>query len=203
MKGTRPYILIGLGLPLLLGISGCGIGPCTDCGLAVTATPSTIALGRSSQLDVSTSGSPRLQCSWDDPSNTLNDTTICDPTATPTVATTYDVVATNSAKPHKQVTGQVTVHVTGYASFTLTVIGADNVGGVSSTPLGIGFGCGATCSTSFATGTTVVLTAETGRVHWSGCDSVDGNTAPPPPQSTVGSNCSVMMNAKRTVTVSP
>ena len=84
------------------------------------------------------------------------------------------------------------------ASFTLTTftLGVSKTGAgggtVTSSPAGIS--CGADCSESYASGTTVTLTpvANTGSLFagWTGCDSVSGTT------------CTVTVSAARTVTAS-
>mgnify|MGYP006270576123 CR=1 FL=1 len=74
--------------------------------------------------------------------------------------------------------------------FPLTVV--SKAGLVTSAPAGIS--CGATCVASFASGTSVVLTASPASgvllTGWSGCDSITGG----------GMNCTVSMNAARSVT---
>lgn len=73
----------------------------------------------------------------------------------------------------------------------LTVVNAGTGSGtVTSNPAGIS--CGSSCSASFNSGTSVVLTAAAAAgstfTSWSGCDSSNGNT------------CTVVLNASRSVT---
>ena len=185
----------------LLPISGAGrfdVSTDPKTQISTSAAPMSITAGQSSQLDVTvTGGTPPYSFSWS-PSDSLNNGAIATPLAKPTATTTYFVDVTD-------VVGQsvrnisLTVNVSsGPPSFTLTVAGVNNAGAVSSTPSGINFGCGATCSASFASGTTVLLVSEGGKVTWSGCDFVDGS-----PAAKVGTSCTVHMNANRAVTILP
>src|SRR5207245_7334219 len=115
MKGTRQCVLILLGLALLVAVSGCGGFGNTD--VFVTATPSTIAAGQSSQLDAGVKPgdlalespvTPPIHCGWlEQPpgmvpprqTNTLSSTTICNPVATPNVTTSYVVYISDSSSP--------------------------------------------------------------------------------------------------------
>jgi hypothetical protein len=77
------------------------------------------------------------------------------------------------------------------ADYTLTV----NKSGTNGTVTGTGIDCGLDCSESYASGTSVTLTASgiPGSTFdsWSGCDSTSG---------TSGNVCTVIMNQSRTVT---
>src|SRR5437016_1208524 len=130
------------------------------------------------------------------------------PTSPTTNRSTLTLTASSTAT-----TGTVTVTITGTSGsltntttltltvnpqfFTLSVsttMGLLASGTVTSSPAGINCGSnGSDCSTSYVSGTTVILTAHPGLlvgVQWtSGCDSVSGNT------------CTVNMNSARSVTV--
>jgi hypothetical protein len=170
----------------------------TQMHVSASASPTTILRGQFSQLGVTvTGGTPPYRFFWD-PRDSLNDRTLATPKATPTVTTDYVVSVVDAAGQIAD--AMVTVNApSGPTAFKLTVIGGDSVGAVSSTPTGVGFGCGRTCSASFASGTTVSLVSElASAVTWSGCDSVDSN-----PEATRGITCTVVMSADRNVTVSP
>ncbi len=99
-----------------------------------------------------------------------------------TATTGYDfVTGLGSPRANNFMGGQVTL--------TVSKVGAGN-GTVTSNPAGIN--CGSTCSAGFTNGTAVTLTATpvgfSSFGGWSGCDSVSGN------------QCTVTMNANRTVT---
>ncbi len=79
-------------------------------GITVTANPSVINVGFTSQLDVSvSSGQPPYNYQWS-PAATLSNTNIRNPVAFPAQTTTYDVIVTDSAGAQLQ--GSVTVTVT-------------------------------------------------------------------------------------------
>jgi hypothetical protein len=87
------------------------------------------------------------------------------------------------------------VTVSAPASFILTVVNTnpDALGGVSDNQ-GLIASCFATrCSATYPSGTTVVLATGPGAPpNWSGCNSVDSTK-----------HCTVVMDANKTVTVSP
>lgn len=90
------------------------------------------------------------------------------------------------------VTGFMTASVVCFSSgVPLTVAFAAGTGTVTSVPTGLG--CASTCSSTFPSGTAVMLTATpTGgltTVTWLGCDSISGNV------------CTVNLTSSRTVTV--
>ena len=80
---------------------------------------------------------------------------------------------------------------TGGSDLPLTVTYASGTGTITSVPTGLG--CASTCSSTFPSGTAVMLTATpTGgltTVTWLGCDSISGNI------------CTVNLTSSRTVTV--
>src|SRR5712691_8601321 len=126
MKGTRLCVLIGLGLPLLLAVSGCELKG--DLSLTATADPGVILQGQSSHLSVGVEGGvPPYYCLWDDlGSSTFN---LCDRQVTPRVGTIYGVTVHDSGHPPEfvQTKVSVTVLVLSPLSFTLIVNGANTV----------------------------------------------------------------------------
>jgi hypothetical protein len=157
--------------------------------VSASATPATIAPGQSSQLQATVmGGAPPFAFKWSDSSfgNTAK------PVAKPTTTTTYTVTATN---PDQQSgSASVTVKVSSPASFILTVVNTngDALGGVSDDRGSIA-SCFAMCSATYPSGTTVVLATGPGAPpNWSGCNSVDSTK-----------HCTVVMDANKTVTVSP
>ncbi len=166
--------------------------------VSVIASRTSISAGETSQLGAfATGGKPPYSYLWT-PFASLSSSVIANPFATPSATTTYTVTVTDDVG--QRAPGMVTVTVSGPATFTLTVAVtlSGTLGPVSSNPQGI-FSCPFTsCVASFPSFTTVVLTAEASAAPtWGNCTSVDNSSLP------FFSRCTVVMNANKTVTVSP
>jgi hypothetical protein len=160
--------------------------------VSAIATPTKLP-GQTSLQATPTGGAPPYSFSWT-PSNGLDDATSATPVASPAATTTYTVTVTDNVG--QTASASVTVTVSPKSStFTLTV-----VNNISTTPRSVltypiaGILCPSTCAASFPSGTTVTIyeTAQT-TANWQGCLLVDNN----------GTRCTVVMDADKTVTVSP
>jgi N-acetylmuramoyl-L-alanine amidase len=178
-------------------VGGGGVGTPT----ASSVSPNTLVQGTGSQ-EVTVSGTnftanSRHQLAvnggqWVTPSTALtyvNATTVRVWLSTTTAQTTSIRVCADGT--YAQCSGAVSVAIQAPTSNVALTVSKSGTGGgtVTSSPTGIN--CGATCSSSFASGTSVVLTAQPSSGSsfsgWSGCATSSGQT------------CTVQMSAARTV----
>jgi hypothetical protein len=174
--------------------------------VSVSAAPTTIAPGQTSQLQATaTGGAGPYDFNWM-PGTSLTGNGTASPVATPSTTTTYSVTVTDRSNNNvvldsggsQTASASVTVSLSGSTSFTLTVTNQlfDIFGVMSSTPAGIS--CPKTCSASFASGTTVVLLLQgVGPPFWNGCNSVTNSNDPT--SGLVFSRCTVVMDADKNV----
>lgn len=150
------------------------------CNLA--ANPASITSGGSSTLTATCNGSPTAYV-WT--GGTCAGTTAVSCTVTPTATTPYTVAGTNLGGTGAPASASVTVTP---LSFSLTVTPTGS-GTVTSNPAGIN--CGATCSASFTSGSSVTLSAAPAPgsmfTSWGGA-------------CTGAASCVVSMSAARNVT---
>jgi hypothetical protein len=162
--------------------------------ISLTADPATVATGGTSTITVAASDPENdlLTCTWSASGGTLSATTGCGSvtwTASGTSGNyTVSVSVSDNKGNHDPVTGAVAIIVSPSA-YTLTV---NKSGTGSGTVTGTGINCGSDCTESYASGTSVTLTASSlpgaTFTSWSGCDSSSGNI------------CTVTINQNRTVT---
>jgi hypothetical protein len=161
--------------------------------VSVIATPTKSPPGQTSLQATPTGGAPPYSFSWT-PSTGLDNATSATPLANPAATTTYTVAVTDNVGQAASASVTVTVFPKG-STFALTVVNTnpDALGGVSDDRGSI-VSCFATCSAAYPSGTTVVLATDPGFAppNWSGCNSVDSTK-----------HCTVVMDANKTVTVSP
>jgi hypothetical protein len=150
----------------------------------LTANPASISAGDTATLAASCSPAS-TSYAWS--ANTGFGSTVSGGTVSPAVTTTYTVTGSNAAGTGNTATAKVTVT----ASTSLLVVTPSGLGAgvVTSSPIGIN--CGASCSASFTSGTTVTLSATPGPgsafAGWSG--ACTGTQA-----------CTVTMSTARDVT---
>ncbi len=162
--------------------------------VSAIATPAKSPPGQTSLQATPTGGTPPYSFSWT-PSNGLDNATSATPLANPAATTTYTVTVTDNVG--QTASASVTVTVSPKSStFVLTIVNTnpDALGGVSDNQGLIASCFATTCSAAYPAGTTVVLATGPGAPpNWSGCNSVDSTTK----------HCTIVMDAAKTVTVSP
>ena len=153
----------------------------------VTVTPQN---GFSGSVSLSAPGLPAGVTAAFNPNPTTNSSTL---TLTASGAATTGTVPVTITGTSGSLSNTTTINLTVNAlpKFTLTVSDTGlGSGTVTSSPAGIN--CGNACSASYASGTTVTLTATPGFLSgfggWSGCDAVSGNS------------CTLKMSSARSVT---